>query len=137
VSAALHASVVEEIVAGRHADPCAVLGPMDDRLIGQGQHRKLYERVGAHAIEHEGAAGVHFAVWAPNARRVSVVGDFKAWDGCWREILNTDALAYGGSGKGNAGAVVARPAPSHGCPCSATLTLAPLATLWLVYDSGS
>ena len=58
-----------------------VLGPMDDWLIGEGRHRKLYERLGAHAIEHEGAAGVHFAVWAPNARRVSVVGDFNAWDG--------------------------------------------------------
>ena len=41
----------------------------------------LYDRLGAHPIEHEGAAGVHFAVWAPNARRVSVVGDFNGWDG--------------------------------------------------------
>ena len=37
--------------------------------------------MGAHPIHHEGADGVHFAVWAPNARRVSVVGDFNAWDG--------------------------------------------------------
>jgi len=58
-----------------------VLGPVDDWLIGEGTHAQLYDRVGAHAIEHEGAAGVHFAVWAPNARRVSVVGDFNAWDG--------------------------------------------------------
>jgi len=58
-----------------------VLGPMDDWLIGEGTHAKLYDRLGAHAMEHEGAAGVHFAVWAPNARRVSVVGDFNAWDG--------------------------------------------------------
>ncbi len=37
--------------------------------------------MGAHAIHHEGADGVHFAVWAPNASRVSVIGDFNAWDG--------------------------------------------------------
>jgi 1,4-alpha-glucan branching enzyme len=58
-----------------------VLGPMDDWLLGEGTHAKLYDRLGAHAIEHEGSAGVHFAVWAPNAQRVSVVGDFNAWDG--------------------------------------------------------
>jgi 1,4-alpha-glucan branching enzyme len=65
-------------------DPYAcgpVLGSIDDWLIGEGTHVKLYDRVGAHAIEYEGAAGVHFAVWAPNAKRVSVVGDFNAWDG--------------------------------------------------------
>jgi 1,4-alpha-glucan branching enzyme len=37
--------------------------------------------LGAHVREHEGAQGTHFAVWAPNARRVSVVGGFNAWDG--------------------------------------------------------
>jgi 1,4-alpha-glucan branching enzyme len=58
-----------------------VLGPMDDWLIAEGRHAKLYDRLGAHAMEHEGVAGVHFAVWAPNAQRVSVVGDFNAWDG--------------------------------------------------------
>jgi 1,4-alpha-glucan branching enzyme len=65
-------------------DPYAfgpVLGPMDDWLIGEGTHADLYDRLGAHAIEHEGVAGVHFAVWAPNAKRVSVVGDFNVWDG--------------------------------------------------------
>ncbi len=58
-----------------------VLGPLDDWLIGEGTHARLYDSLGAHAITHEGEAGVHFAVWAPNARRVSVVGDFNAWDG--------------------------------------------------------
>jgi len=58
-----------------------VLGPLDDWLIGEGTHARLYDSLGAHAITHEGAPGVHFAVWAPNARRVSVVGDFNAWDG--------------------------------------------------------
>ncbi len=58
-----------------------VLGAMDDWLIVEGTHERLYDKLGAHAIEHEGVDGVHFAVWAPNARRVSVVGDFNAWDG--------------------------------------------------------
>ncbi len=58
-----------------------VLGPIDDFLIAEGTHARLFDKLGAHPIVHEGAAGVHFAVWAPNARRVSVVGDFNAWDG--------------------------------------------------------
>ncbi len=58
-----------------------VLGPMDDYYIGEGSHLRLFDKLGAHPIHHEGAEGVHFAVWAPNARRVSVVGDFNAWDG--------------------------------------------------------
>jgi 1,4-alpha-glucan branching enzyme len=58
-----------------------VLGPMDDWLIGEGTHVRLYDRLGAHAIVHEGTNGVHFAVWAPHAQRVSAVGDFNAWDG--------------------------------------------------------
>ena len=58
-----------------------VLGPIDDLLMAEGTHARLYDKLGAHLIEHEGATGVHFAVWAPNARRVSVVGDFNDWDG--------------------------------------------------------
>jgi 1,4-alpha-glucan branching enzyme len=58
-----------------------VLGPMDDYFIAEGSHLRLFDKLGAHLIEHEGAKGVHFAVWAPNARRVSVVGDFNRWDG--------------------------------------------------------
>ncbi|KAI94774.1 glycogen branching protein [Rhodomicrobium udaipurense JA643] len=58
-----------------------VLGPMDDYLLVEGTHKRLYERLGSHPIHHEGADGVLFAVWAPHARRVSVVGDFNQWDG--------------------------------------------------------
>ncbi|MBL8582517.1 MAG: 1,4-alpha-glucan branching protein GlgB, partial [Rhizobiaceae bacterium] len=58
-----------------------VLGPMDDYFIAEGSHRRLFDKLGVHLIEHEGASGAHFAVWAPNARRVSVVGDFNEWDG--------------------------------------------------------
>lgn len=65
------------------ADPYSfgpVLGPMDDFLISQGTHLRLFDKLGAHLIDHEGASGVHFAVWAPNASFVSVVGDFNFWD---------------------------------------------------------
>ncbi len=58
-----------------------VLGPIDDVLMAEGTHLRLHDKLGAHLIEHEGAKGVHFALWAPNARRVSVVGDFNDWDG--------------------------------------------------------
>ncbi len=57
-----------------------VLGPVDDLLIAEGTHFRLFDKMGSHLIEHEGAKGVHFAVWAPNARCVSVVGDFNDWD---------------------------------------------------------
>ena len=58
-----------------------VLGPMDDYYIGEGSHLRLFDKLGAHAMEFEGVNGTHFAVWAPNARRVSVVGPFNQWDG--------------------------------------------------------
>ena len=58
-----------------------ILGGVDDYLLGEGTHQALYRRLGAHAICHEGKRGVHFAVWAPNAKRVSVVGDFNRWNG--------------------------------------------------------
>ncbi len=58
-----------------------VIGEMDEYLLAEGTHERIWEVLGAHAMEHEGVAGVHFAVWAPNARRVSVVGDFNHWDG--------------------------------------------------------
>jgi 1,4-alpha-glucan branching enzyme len=58
-----------------------VLGPVDDFLMAQGSHVRLYDKMGAHPLTHEGVDGVHFAVWAPNAQRVSVVGEFNDWDG--------------------------------------------------------
>lgn len=58
-----------------------VLGEIDEYLLGEGTHRRIWQALGAHAMTHEGAAGVHFAVWAPGAQRVSVVGDFNFWDG--------------------------------------------------------
>lgn len=58
-----------------------VIGEMDEYLLGEGTHRRLWQVLGAHVIEHEGVPGTHFAVWAPSARRVSIVGEFNYWDG--------------------------------------------------------
>jgi 1,4-alpha-glucan branching enzyme len=57
------------------------LGDVDLHLLGEGKHRALWRHLGAHARVHEGVAGTAFAVWAPNARGVRVVGDFNVWDG--------------------------------------------------------
>jgi 1,4-alpha-glucan branching enzyme len=58
-----------------------VLSDLDLYLLGEGTHMHLYDKLGAHPLVLEGVAGVAFAVLAPNARRVSVVGDFNSWDG--------------------------------------------------------
>ncbi len=58
-----------------------VLGELDLHLIGEGNHFEKYRIMGAHVREHEGVSGVSFAVWAPSAQRVSVIGNFNHWDG--------------------------------------------------------
>jgi 1,4-alpha-glucan branching enzyme len=57
------------------------LGDVDLHLIGEGKHHALWRVLGAHPRVHEGMAGTAFAVWAPNARAVRVVGDWNFWDG--------------------------------------------------------
>jgi 1,4-alpha-glucan branching enzyme len=57
------------------------LTDLDLHLMGEGKHYDTYEKLGAHIRNVEGVRGVHFAVWAPSARRVAVVGDFNRWDG--------------------------------------------------------
>ncbi len=57
------------------------LGDVDLHLIGEGRHEKLWTKLGAHPLHHQGVRGVAFAVWAPTAAGVSVVGDFNSWDG--------------------------------------------------------
>jgi 1,4-alpha-glucan branching enzyme len=57
------------------------LGDVDIYLIGEGRHERLWEVLGAHYRVHEGSAGTAFAVWAPSAKAIRVVGDFDLWDG--------------------------------------------------------
>ena len=57
------------------------IGELDQYLFGQGNHYEIYKKLGAHMVDDEGQEGVYFAVWAPNAISVSVVGDFDRWDG--------------------------------------------------------
>lgn len=57
------------------------LSDYDLYLMGEGRHYREYEKLGAHLTEMDGVSGVSFGVWAPNACRVSVVGDFNGWDG--------------------------------------------------------
>jgi len=66
------------------ADPYSflpVLGEQDLYLYNEGNHLEIYKKLGAHLMTHQGVKGVSFAVWAPNATRVSVVGNFNNWDG--------------------------------------------------------
>jgi 1,4-alpha-glucan branching enzyme len=59
----------------------AVISDYDLYLFGEGKHTRIYEKLGAHPATVDGTEGFHFAVWAPSASRVNVVGDFNAWDG--------------------------------------------------------
>ena len=64
-------------------DPYAfepTIGELDLHLMGEGRHEEIYDRLGAHVRTHRDAEGTAFAVWAPSARSVSVVGDFNSWD---------------------------------------------------------
>ncbi len=125
-----------------------VLGPMDDYYIAEGSHLRLFDKLGAHQIDHEGATGFNFAVWAPNAKRVSVVGDFNDWDGrrhsmrhrqdtgIW-EVFIPDigpGRAYKYEIVGAQGVVPLKADPyatrSELRPATASLTAAPLAHEW-------
>lgn len=78
-----------KVKEGKHErviyDPYAFRSPkltdFDLQLFGEGNHHRIYEKLGAHITEIDGIKGVYFAVWAPNARNVSILGNFNHWDG--------------------------------------------------------
>nr|WP_199330500.1 1,4-alpha-glucan branching enzyme [Microcoleus sp. FACHB-68] len=75
-------------------DPYAFRSPkltdFDIHLFSEGNHHRIYEKLGAHLTEVNGVKGVNFAVWAPNARNVSVLGDFNSWDGRKNQMRKRD-----------------------------------------------
>jgi 1,4-alpha-glucan branching enzyme len=72
---------IETVIYDPYAfsDPC--LTEFDLYLFGEGNHHRIYEKLGAHLTAQNGITGVYFAVWAPEARNVSLLGDFNYWDG--------------------------------------------------------
>ena len=62
------------------ATTAPLLGDLDLHLFNEGRHLRLWEKLGAHPMMHDGVAGTRFAVWAPNAERVGVIGSFNGWD---------------------------------------------------------
>ncbi len=77
-------------------DPYSFLPTLTDfdlYLFNAGDHHRIYEKLGAHSMEIHGIKGVQFSVWAPNARSVSVIGDFNHWDPRWHAMR-----VLGGSG---------------------------------------
>ncbi len=75
-------------------DPYSFKSPLitdfDRHLFAQGTHYQIYEKMGAHVTKNDEVEGVYFAVWAPNARNVSVLGDFNYWDGRKHQMRKTE-----------------------------------------------
>ena len=67
------------------------LTSFDLHLMNEGTHERAYRKMGAHLIERDGEKGVHFAVWAPNAREVYVMGEFNGWNGVSRPMNSSDS----------------------------------------------
>ncbi len=76
-----------------HRNETSLVGDVDLHLFNEGTHTRLYEKLGAHVVERDGRRGTAFAVWAPDAVRVSVMGDFNDWD-----KTACDLTAIGASG---------------------------------------
>ncbi|NEP12748.1 MAG: 1,4-alpha-glucan branching enzyme [Symploca sp. SIO2C1] len=68
-----------------------MLTPLDLHLFAEGNHHRIYEKLGAHPTQINGVKGVYFAIWAPNARNISVLGDFNHWDGRKHQMRKSDS----------------------------------------------
>ncbi|MBD2153124.1 1,4-alpha-glucan branching enzyme [Leptolyngbya sp. FACHB-16] len=79
----------ERVTYDPYAYRSPVLTDFDIHLFAEGNHHRIYEKLGAHPTEVNGVQGVYFAVWAPNARNVSVLGDFNWWDGRKHQMRRT------------------------------------------------
>ena len=70
------------------------IGELDEYLFGMGTHYDIYKKLGAHLTKRRGKEGVYFAVWAPNAKSVSVVGDFNGWDTKKNEMEHLGGIGF-------------------------------------------
>ena len=80
----------ERVIYDPYAFRSSVLTDFDIHLFGEGNHHRIYEKLGAHLATMNGVQGVYFAVWAPNARNVSILGDFNNWDGRRHQMRKRD-----------------------------------------------
>ncbi len=71
--------------------PANWLSDFDKYLIGEGTHERAYEKMGAHCVSFAGQEGIVFAVWAPNARQISIIGDFNGWDSQQHPMHSSDS----------------------------------------------
>ncbi len=72
--------------------PACFVTDMDQYLFGQGNHYEIFQKLGAHPVKYEGKKGVHFAVWAPHAHRVHVIGEFNGWNQDSHEMKRLEPL---------------------------------------------
>ena len=68
-------------------EPFTLFTDFDIHLFREGKHFNLYEKMGSHKVQKEGRNGVYFSVWAPNAKEVSVIGNFNGWDSQAHQLL--------------------------------------------------
>ena len=68
-------------------EPFTLFTDFDIHLFREGKHFNLYEKMGSHKVQKEGRSGVYFSVWAPNAKEVSVIGNFNGWDSQAHQLL--------------------------------------------------
>jgi 1,4-alpha-glucan branching enzyme len=80
----------EKVIYDPYAFRSSQITEFDIHLFAEGNHHRIYEKLGAHFLELEGVSGVYFALWAPNARNVSILGDFNQWDGREHQMRKLD-----------------------------------------------
>ncbi len=81
----------ERVIYDPYAFKSPLLTDFDAHLFGEGNHHRIYEKLGAHIAEIDGVTGIYFAVWAPNARNVSLLCDFNHWDGRKHQMRKMEA----------------------------------------------
>jgi 1,4-alpha-glucan branching enzyme len=80
----------EKVIYDPYGFRSSQITEFDIHLFAEGNHHRIYEKLGAHPLKLEGVEGVYFALWAPNARNVSILGDFNQWDGREHQMRKLD-----------------------------------------------